>query len=78
MDIRLRDKADQYEKDGEPGPLGYNCWGWRDIARHLREIAEEFEREEQSPTITIPVTFPKAANPKTLERLKKIAEILKT
>ena len=28
--------ADQYEKDGEPGPFGYNCWGWRNIASSLR------------------------------------------
>jgi len=31
--------ADRYEKDGEPGELGYNCWGWRDIARALRREA---------------------------------------
>lgn len=35
----LEASADQYEKDGEPGELGYNCWGWRDIARILRERA---------------------------------------
>jgi len=28
--------ADRYEKDGEPGPLGLGCWGWRDIASSLR------------------------------------------
>ena len=28
--------VDQYEKDGAPGPLGYNCWGWRTIASDLR------------------------------------------
>lgn len=36
---RLNAKADQYAKDGEPGELGYNCWGWRDIERILREEA---------------------------------------
>lgn len=35
----LRRRADLYEKGGQPGELGYNCWGWRDIARHLREAA---------------------------------------
>ena len=35
----LNDKADQYEKNGEPGPLGLNCWGWRQIAKELRETA---------------------------------------
>ncbi len=29
------------------------------------------------PTVTIPVTFPEAANPKILRKLKKIAQILK-
>lgn len=36
-------KADLYEIDGEPGPLGYNCWGWRDIAKILRHVADEIE-----------------------------------
>lgn len=38
---RLLRIADEYEKDGEVGPRGYNMWGWRDIARELRKIANE-------------------------------------
>lgn len=43
---RLRRAADQYEKDGEPGPLGFNCWGWRTIAAELRRVAKEIEIEK--------------------------------
>lgn len=41
----LEKKADEYEKGGEPGPLGYNCWGWRDIARKLREVANDIRKQ---------------------------------
>jgi hypothetical protein len=39
----LRDLADQYERDGQPGPLGYNCWGWREIADALRKAGRMSE-----------------------------------
>jgi hypothetical protein len=35
----LEDVADKYEKDGEPGPFGLNCWGWRTIAQEIRRVA---------------------------------------
>lgn len=36
----LNRRADLYQlPDGEPGPLGFNCWGWRDIAKNIREAA---------------------------------------
>ena len=37
---RLLAEADRYEKDGQPGPLGFNGWGWRDIARAIRQAAD--------------------------------------
>ncbi len=43
--FKLRQRADLYEKDGKPGELGYNAWGWRDIARELRRVADEIEEE---------------------------------
>ena len=39
----LRARADLYEKDGKPGELGYNFWGWRDFAAEMRRIAKEIE-----------------------------------
>lgn len=33
-------EADRYEKDGQPGPLALNFWGWRDVAATLRRIAD--------------------------------------
>jgi hypothetical protein len=39
---RIRRAADRYEKDGEPGDLGF-VWGWRDIAGHLRREADRLE-----------------------------------
>lgn len=38
---RIRTLAEAYEVDGQPGPRGYNCWGWSEIARELRKIADE-------------------------------------
>lgn len=43
---KLRAEADKYEKNGEPGPMGYNFWGWRVFAQTLRALANEIEREE--------------------------------
>lgn len=37
----LLERADFYEKDGEPGPLA--SWGWGDVAKELRAVAELFE-----------------------------------
>lgn len=36
---RLRARADLYEKDGQAGPLGFNQYGWRQIAEALRREA---------------------------------------
>jgi hypothetical protein len=41
----LRVWANRYEKDGEPGDLGLNCWGWRTIAERLRDTATTLEGE---------------------------------
>lgn len=47
MDVvaMLRQRADMYESGGEPGPLGYNCWGWRSIAENIRGVADKVEKE---------------------------------
>jgi len=43
---RLRKEADLYEAThNQPGPKGYNCWGWRDIAKTYRDFADTLERE---------------------------------
>lgn len=39
--LALLERADLYEKDGQPGPLA--SWGWSDVAKELRAIAELFE-----------------------------------
>lgn len=41
--------ASHYETDGEPGELGVNCWGWRNIATHLREVADILLGEKEPP-----------------------------
>lgn len=45
MDIvkMIHNKANLYEKDGEPGPLGYNIPGWKTIATVLRDLADEIQ-----------------------------------
>lgn len=36
----LKERAEHYQRlDGTPGPRGYNCWGWRDIAKVLNHEA---------------------------------------
>lgn len=47
--VAIRAKADQYEKDGQPGILGYNQWGWRTIASVLREVADEIVASSRVP-----------------------------
>ena len=42
----LRKEAELYEKDGEPGPLGYNFWGWQQFAATLRKTADFLTRGE--------------------------------
>lgn len=39
-------EADKYEKDGEPGDLGYNFWGWRDMAKTLRKVADRIRNTQ--------------------------------
>lgn len=41
----LRKRADLYEKDGKPGPLGLCFWGWRDFAAELRRLADSPAKE---------------------------------
>ncbi len=41
---RLREIANDYERDGKPGPKAYNVWGWREIARELRRVADEVDK----------------------------------
>ncbi len=45
---KLLKQADLYEKDGKPGPRGFNCPGWQEIARVFREAAKGEGHEQQT------------------------------
>lgn len=64
----LRQQAELYQKqDGSPGPLGENCWGWRDIARILREAAGD---AAVSSARTLSKSAETVETPKQLDYLK--------
>ena len=47
----LHMRGDMYQsKDGVNGPL-CTVWGWREIARHIHETADELERQH----VAVPV-----------------------
>jgi len=40
----LRERASKYQRvDGSPGLLASNTWGWRTIAKILRDAADKLE-----------------------------------